>query len=175
MAFIEKLKNPLTRWGIFTLPAIICLGLGIASISPTGVYAQSSAAWKRDCTGAAGSESERCFVRQSVVVKGRTIMTGAFGKVGRDKTPMVSIQLPLATALKAGIRIGVDDGEVTKHDFDYCIQAGCLANIPLTDALLRALKAGNKFTVAWVSAEGKQAGLRFDLVGFTSAWNSLSN
>lgn len=102
-------------------------------------------------------------------------MTGSFGKFGRGNTPMVSILLPLGTALKAGIRVGVDDGAVTGHQFDYCTRAGCIANVPLTDALLRALKAGNKFTVAWVSAEGKQAGLRFDLVGFTSAWDSLSN
>jgi invasion protein IalB len=135
--------------------------------------AQSSGAWKRECIGTAGSSGEQCFIRQRVVVKGKMTMTGSFGFAGAKKGATVSIQLPLGTALKAGIRVGVDDGEVTRHRFDYCTRSGCTINVPLTDKLLSALKAGSKLNVGWATAQGKPVGLRFDLVGFTGAWDSL--
>jgi len=154
----------------------------IAQITPTALMflcAFASAAmaepWTRQCQGPAGTEAERCSLQQIVSVDGRVVMTASFGSAEPGTVPRGVITVPLNTKLASGLAIRVDERPQTILNFAFCLRQGCRANIEVTEPFLKSLKSGNSLHVTWIGIDGKTTQLRFDLNGFTTAWDTVFN
>jgi len=102
-------------------------------------------------------------------------------KVNDDKAEINGVKVnavadiitPLGVLLEFGLRLKIDSGEERGAPFRICQQHGCLVREPLSDDVVKKLKAGATATVT-VAAEG--AGpieIEISLAGFTKAYDSL--
>lgn len=86
---------------------------------------------------------------------------------------VADIITPLGVLLEFGLRLKIDDGEERGAPFRICQKHGCLVREPLSDDVVKKLKAGNKATVT-VAAEGAgPIDIEISLSGFTKGYDSL--
>lgn len=95
---------------------------------------------------------------------------------GQDAAAGVTIIAPLGTALPEGAVVQVDGGNRVLVPYDFCTQAGCIANLALTDADVAAYKRGFAATVQVASAQApdRPFTITLSLAGFTAAYDALT-
>ena len=66
------------------------------------------------------------------------------GKINRAA---LRVSTPVARLLPAGIQVQVDTNKPTKIEFATCFQEVCVADAPLTDAIIASFKKGTELTL----------------------------
>lgn len=94
---------------------------------------------------------------------------------GQDAAAGITIIAPLGTALPEGAIVQVDGGPRVLVPFDFCTQAGCIANLALTEADIGAYKRGGVATVRVAAAQAPDNPftVTLSLAGFTAAYDAL--
>lgn len=101
------------------------------------------------------------------------LMRASLALVGPDRTPAISIQVPLGVLLPAGIAVKIDEGEPLGMPYRLCGQDGCRAVLPVQAETLAAMKAGAEARVAFMDATGEQIVVPMSLTGFTAAFDRV--
>ncbi len=101
---------------------------------------------------------------------GAPLISAAVRKVSGHKKEKFLVTVPLGMAIPSGVHIKVDENEPLKFRYAFCHVAGCVAEMVMTDALMKQLKTGKKLVVATVSISGKPVGFPVPLGGFDKAY-----
>jgi invasion protein IalB len=95
---------------------------------------------------------------------------------GQAAAAGLTVIAPLGTALPEGAILQVDGGPRVGVPYDFCTQAGCIANLALTEADVQAYKRGLAATVSVAPAQApdRPVTIRLSLAGFTAAYDALT-
>lgn len=130
--------------------------------------------WTAQCEPIGESQQVRCYISQSLVTKdeGKPLMGIAIGYVVENDQPAMLVRLPLGVFLRPGIALQIDGGEQKNYPYERCDPSGCVAGVPMTEALVAAFKAGNKAVITFHNGQ-KPIPLPVSLNGFTAGFDSL--
>ena len=90
------------------------------------------------------------------------------GKINRAA---LRVSTPVARLLPAGIQVQVDTNKPTKIEFATCFQEVCVADAPLTDAIIASFKKGTELTLTSVNSQNQANPVKVSLQGFTGAFD----
>jgi len=102
--------------------------------------------WILKCQPAAGKPGQRtCEVLQSIVIQGQTgpIAQLAFGRMAPGEALYLTAVLPTNITLPSVVRLSIDEKDAQGADLPWtrCLQTGCYATLPMTDAMLARWRA----------------------------------
>jgi len=153
------------------------VGLMVASV-PTAWAQQNPAApggmpkgWFKVC----GKEQDFdiCNVQNQVLAQTGQMLTAIQlaefkGKVNRRA---LQVSVPVGRLLPAGVTMQIDGNKPTKMEFTTCFQDRCVADAPLTDAIVAALKKGTDLTLTTYNFQNQPSPIKVSLSGFTGAYD----
>lgn len=147
---------------------------GPAVTAPTAPAAQPVREiddWAIRCDEATEGRPRHCEMFQSVSLQetGQRLVEVAIGYPPGTDRPLAVFLLPLGILLPSGVALRVDDGAPVGFPVQLCERNGCRADLPLSDALVTAMKAGNRAVVQVQDGRGQVIGLPVSLKGFTKA------
>ncbi|MBS0548037.1 MAG: invasion associated locus B family protein [Proteobacteria bacterium] len=144
--------------------------------SPSPPPAAPPAAWRVECSGN-GRMLECGAIQQMVRVENqsRQLVAQLVARLSADThAPILLMQLPLGINVAEGIQLQVDAGKTEKYPVQTCTNAGCLANVPLKDALLAAMRAGTILKVIMQDGAKRSITIEVPLLGFSLAYDKAT-
>ena len=90
------------------------------------------------------------------------------GKINRAA---LRVSTPVARLLPAGIQVQVDTNKPTKIEFATCFQEVCVADAPLTDAIIASFKKGTELTLTTHNYQNQPNPMKISLAGFTGVYD----
>lgn len=95
---------------------------------------------------------------------------------GQRIESLAIIRVPLGVILTEGLKLKIDQGEVSESPYLTCQPGACVVRAPLQASLLASFKGGAKaqfsFTV-FADGQPQQVPIDISLSGFTRAYDSL--
>lgn len=169
----SKLTLVLCSIGFFALGAIIAIGAEHLIIKPSDPRDSMQTIkafqdWRLTC--AARTEKKGGCVVQSAVfdrATGTPLIQLTVGKNGQADT--LAIVAPLGVLVPPGLRISMGSGPQRPIAFKTCIQAGCIATLPLDSGLTDAMSTNTDGQIILVNGVGKAVGMKYSLKGFKDA------
>jgi len=132
--------------------------------------------WGKRCQVLQTSGEELCLIFQRLRLKenNQTVLYVTFGYPPVGRGPVMVVTTPLGVSLTAGVQLQVDgQGESQQVAYNVCVQDGCRASLVVGDALLQAMRAGEKLNVTFANAQNRSLGLEVSLNGFSEANGTL--
>ncbi|MGL4324666.1 MAG: invasion associated locus B family protein [Beijerinckiaceae bacterium] len=133
--------------------------------------------WIKICGKDPSVNAEVCYTtRDFISDQGQPVLAVAVydvkGAKPAENARVVRILLPLMLMLRNGILVGVDNGKPTNGNFAICMPNGCFAEVPaVDDAMLNALKRGQKFNISVRNQVGTEVTFAAPLDGFGKAFD----
>ncbi len=95
---------------------------------------------------------------------------------GGEAVAGATILTPLETLLTAQLVMQVDGGAAKRYPFTFCTAIGCIARVGFTGEEVNAFRRGAEasWTLVPVAAPDQTVDLSMSLMGFTAAFNELS-
>lgn len=164
--------------GIFRKTFAVLMGASIAGAGLTAfsqpVQAQNQQipqGWFKVCSKQ--EDNDICNVQNI-----RTATTGQLltavnliqitGKINRA---IFQIAVPTGRVIPAGIGMQIDGGQAQKIDYALCLPDRCIAEAPLTEALVASLKKGGELTLTSINFRNQPNPIGISLSGFTAAFD----
>lgn len=156
---------------------------GIALLCSAGMVMQAAQAqtpsnirgsgWAKTCQQQ--NENKVCSVQFRVVANNNQVVTlvsliTVEGKVNRKVFQVAVPSIP-PKSLPPGIQIQVDNKQAAKVNYSFCRPQVCVAEVGLTDDIIKVFKAGGALQVASTSIQGQPIIVPVTLKGFTAAFD----
>lgn len=143
---METVKDLTAVRGIVFMGMLGALAL-LAGVAPAGAVepGRTFGDWQTECETPADGKP-RCFLSQTRVVENKEakqatrILKVSVGYFAPDGKGVMVVILPLGVDLRAGAALTIDDGKPMPLTYQQCLQDGCLANAPMDEAALTALR-----------------------------------
>ena len=156
--------------------AVFAAAMGFAVMaSPAMAQAQASGqapqGWYKACTQQA--ENDVCVV-QNIVAAGNGQLLTAVGLIsveGQVNQRVMQVSVPSARLVQPGINMQIDGGQATKLDFAVCMPDKCVAEVPLSDAVVAEFKRGREVVFTSVNFQRAPNPISISLSGFTQAFD----
>ncbi|AZN71804.1 invasion associated locus B family protein [Georhizobium profundi] len=158
--------------------AVFAAAMGFAVMaSPAMAQAQAPASgqapqgWYKACTQQA--ENDVCVV-QNIVAAGNGQLLTAVGLIsveGQVNQRVMQVSVPSARLVQPGINMQIDGGQATKLDFAVCMPDKCVAEVPLSDAVVAEFKRGREVVFTSVNFQRAPNPISISLSGFTQAFD----
>lgn len=131
--------------------------------------------WLQICETIGESSSEVCGLVQEVLQKnsGQSVLKIIIRNDSPSR-PTILLNLPLGFALPAGVIVGIDKGNVFRHQIQTCTPIGCLAGWQLDADFIATMKQGVRMHVTIQDLQNKPFIIPVSLSGFTKGYASLS-
>ena len=138
---------------------------------PAGQQQPAPQSWFKVCSQQ--GENNICNVQHSITAENRQLVTAVnlltvTGKINRK---IFQVAVPSGRFVPAGITVSIDGGKANKLPYSICLPSRCLAEIPLSDGLVAALKKGGELTLTSVNFQNKKSPIKVTLKGFTAAFD----
>lgn len=149
--------------------------VGVLTASVTGTYAQQSQApidgWYKECSKQA--DNDICVVQNIVTAQSGQLITavGLVDVTGKVNQKLLQVTVPIARFIPPGVSLQVDGGKQTKIAYAVCLPDKCIAQIPMTDAIIDTFKKGGEAVFTSVNAQRAANPIRISLAGFTQAFD----
>jgi invasion protein IalB len=156
---------------LFLTAATALLSLGLSA--PAVAQDATPAAWRVECTGD-GKMLECRAVQQLVAQENKQLVIHLAARLGPDRAPVLSLQLPLGINLAEPIQLKVDNGTAEKYPVQTCTNAGCLLSIPLKDPLMASMRTGTLLKVIVFDANKRAITIDVPLLGFGLAFDKAA-
>ena len=104
---------------------------------------------------------------------GNPLMEVVVAKPPNQSGVILSLRAPLGVWLRPGLTFGIDGGKADRVKFEFCLKAGCLAQIQLAAGKVNALKRGSKAVIGMQNIRRQKLNLNVSLRGFTAAYGKL--
>lgn len=133
--------------------------------------------WIKICGNDPTVNAQVCYTtRDFISDQGQPVLAIAVydvkGAQPNQNARVVRILLPLMLMLRNGILVGVDNGKGVPGQFAICMPNGCFAEVPtVDDAMMNALKRGQKFNVSVRNQVGNEVTFAAPLDGFGKAFD----
>lgn len=149
--------------------------LAAAPAFAQGMVRQQVGDWQITCDTPPGSASEQCVIIQSVTAEDQPnvgLRVIAL-RTADQQARLLRILAPLGVLLPNGLGLNIDGVDMGRVAFVRCLPNGCVAEVVMDDALLKALSDGKSalFVVFKTPEEG--IGIPVSLNGFGEAFNQL--
>jgi len=158
------------------LPALV----GLLLVAPVSMAEQPDfptyGDWGYKCDKSPDGKQELCYVFQNVTKKdtGEMVLGVRFAYREGSADPMVVVTVPLGSLLPPGAALTMEGTEAVKLTYFLCAQDGCTTiATPVPDAMVKAMKKGEKALVRVAAPNQQVVGLPLSLKGFTKAMASL--
>ena len=133
--------------------------------------------WQKICNEATNICSIFSFGFDSEGNKKARVSLSLYGSADSKKVAEMRILSPLYSYLPHGLLIAVQNNDPIRHEFVLCAKEGCLNFIPLQKEEVEMLKEEWNLMLAYKDYRNLNEKIILDvsLVGFTKAYDSLSN
>ncbi|GAB4354722.1 MAG: invasion associated locus B family protein [Oricola sp.] len=144
---------------------------GIASAAQAQQAQQPPQGWFKVCSKQ--EDNDICNVQFIRTANTGQLLTAVnliqiTGKVNRA---IFQIAVPTGRVIPAGIGMQIDGGQAQKIDYAICLPDRCIAEAPLTDALVASLKKGGEMTLTSINFQNQPNPISISLNGFTAAFD----
>jgi len=92
-----------------------------------------------------------------------------FEPEGEPKVMRVTV--PLGMQLQHGTRMIIDQGQPAQEPYKICFPVGCMADYPVNDAMIAAMKKGQQITLQAINMQGTPISLPLPLNDFAKAYD----
>lgn len=169
---MPSLTSKATRALVLSAGAVGILASAVPTVSAQQAGSpQMPKGWFKVC----GKEQDFdiCNVQNQVIAQTGQMMTAIQlaefkGKVNRRA---LQISVPIGRLLPAGVTMQIDANKPTKLEFTTCFQDRCVADAPLTDAIVASLKKGTNLTLTSYNFQNQANPIKVSLEGFTGAYD----
>lgn len=150
--------------------AVLAAGL-IGFSGPASAQTASGPQWAKICSKVGGSDI--CNVQFNVLTAQGRLVTGvnlltSKGEVNRS---IFQVAVPSGRYIPEGIKMKIDDGKENTLPYSLCLPDRCIAEVGLSDGLVKALKAGGKISLASTNFRSQKNPVNVTLTGFTAAYD----
>ena len=148
------------------------VGVLAAGLAPAAAQqAQAPQGWFKAC--AKQEEVDICNVQNIVTANNGQLITGISmidlrGKVNRK---VFQVTVPTGRLVPPGIGMQIDGGKTQKLDYVICFPDRCVAEVPLTDALVASFRKGQQLTLTSVNFQNQPNPIKVALSGFSDAFD----
>ena len=161
----------------YTAPRLFAVGAGLAGLIAAGIapalaqqQAQVPDGWFKACSKQ--EDVDICNVQNITLAETGQMITGVSlielnGKVNRK---VFQVSVPSGRMVAPGIGLQVDSQQPQKIDYVICFPDRCIAEVPLTDALVNSFKRGTEMTLTSVNFQNQPNPIKVSLAGFTDAF-----
>jgi invasion protein IalB len=110
------------------------------------------------CTALFETQTAAEHVRISAIEIGKT-----------DKGYVAAVTTPLGMNLKSGIELQLDGSKFAQAAYSSCLNTGCVAEVPLTDAMYASLQKGKSLSLSFSDLQGSTLKSEAALTGLPAA------
>lgn len=151
--------------------ALVALG-GSAALS-TAAQAQNASgpSWVKICSKV--GETDICNVQYSILTGTGQLITAVNLLQSKGKTTrrIFQVAVPSGRYIPQGIKMQIDNGKENTLPYSLCIPDRCLAEIQLSEGLVKAMKAGGEITLTSTNFRTQKNPVKVSLGGFTAAFD----
>lgn len=157
---------------------VVCGSFGIAMLASSGESLAQQAqgkpptrAWFKVCSKQ--GENNICNVQFSVTADNGQLVTAVnlLTVTGKIKRQIFQIAVPSGRFIPAGVAVSIDGGKANKLPYSICLPGRCMAEVPLSAGLIKALKKGGELTLTSTNFQNKKSPIKVSLGGFTAAFD----
>ena len=152
---------------------LTALALGLASTVPAAAQQRAPAApeWVKLCSKV--GENDICNVQFTIQTPTGQLVTGVnlLQSKGAVNRSIFQVAVPSGRYIPEGVKVQIDGGRENTLPYSLCLPDRCLAEIQLSDALVKALKGGGQMTLTSTNFQAKKNPINVTLSGFTAAYD----
>ncbi|MFV2034663.1 MAG: invasion associated locus B family protein [Halocynthiibacter sp.] len=115
------------------------------------------------------------FMTVKGIKKPLWLATAAVREIIGTEEKSILFRVPLQVRLKEGMLIRIDDGNVSRVEFQFCQDVGCWVVLPANDKLIGNFKKGKKAILQFSDMRGKTHQVEITLAGFTKAYKGKAS
>jgi invasion protein IalB len=139
--------------------------------APSAEQGQPPKGWFKACTKQA--DNDVCIVQDLVAAPSGQLVTavGLITVQGKVNRKLLQVSVPSARLIQPGVSMQIDDGKQQRIDYAVCMPDKCVAEVPLTDAMISSFKKGGSVTFTSVNFKRQPNPIKVSLSGFTDAFD----
>ena len=146
--------------------------LALAFATPAfAQQAQQAPTWAKICSKV--GETDICNVQYSILTGTGQLITAVnlLQSKGETSRRIFQVAVPTGRYIPEGIKVKIDSGKENTLPYSLCLPDRCLAEIPLSEGLVKALKAGGEVTMTSTNFRAQKNPVKVSLKGFTAAFD----
>lgn len=152
---------------------LLALTLPASSYSHAQVNDASPQTWAVNCSSQANSPELVCTTSQTILIA-ETGQRVARAMVSRSNGALtMTLALPHGLNIGYGVKLANDNGKPHQLSIVTADQHGAYAELPLTDAALKAMVIAEFLTLTVKAYRGEEVTLTFSLKGFSAALGKI--
>jgi invasion protein IalB len=150
---------------------IMTVGLAAAFMPATASAQGANQGWYKTCTKQ--EDNDVCIVQNIITAPTGQLLTavGLINITGKVNRMLLQVTVPTARLIQPGINMQVDGGQAQRVEYQICMPETCVAESPLTDAMINSYKKGGELVLTSVNYQRTPNPLKISLEGFTQAWD----
>ena len=151
------------------VPALM-MSAGVAATTPA--HAQNTQQqWVKICSKI--GETDICNVKFDIVTNTGQLVTGVnlLQSKGKTNRRIFQVAVPSGRYIPEGIKVKIDNGKENTLPYSLCMPDRCLAEIQLSDGLVKALKGGGELSLTSTNFRAQKNPIKVTLKGFTAAFD----
>ncbi len=139
--------------------------------APEGAPPALPQGWFKVCTKQ--EDNDVCIVQNLQQAANGQLLTavGLITVSGKVNRKLIQVSVPSARAIAPGILMQIDGGKGQKLDYAVCMPDKCIAEAPLTDGLIAALKKGNEVVFTSINFQRAPNPIKISLEGFGTSFD----
>lgn len=159
------------RSPLFTALAAATALLAYGSAPAAAQQQGAPAGWFKACTKQA--DNDVCNVQNIRTAANGQLLTAVnlIQVTGKQNRAIFQVAVPTGRIIPAGVGLQIDGGQSRKVDYSICLPDRCIAEAPLTQELVNAMKAGGELTLTTVNFQQQPNPINISLSGFTAAFD----
>lgn len=128
--------------------------------------------WIKLCGEDKNAKKQICFVQRELRTdSGQFLASAGVRSVDGESRRILLLQTPVGMLIQPGMRVQVDNGKQDAAKYTICFPNACFAELPITDAVIAAMKKGNDLVLTTLNQQAKAVSFKLSLKGFTSAYD----
>nr|WP_306228866.1 invasion associated locus B family protein [Aurantimonas sp. CSK15Z-1] len=143
-----------------------------AGFAVTSASAQSvPTEWFKVCSPQ--GENEICNTQYTVIADTRQVVTAInlIEVKGKVNQKVLQAVVPTGRVIPAGVQMQIDTNAPATLNYSVCFPDRCIAEAPLSDALVASMKKGNGMTITSLNFQRQPNPVKVTLSGFTAAYD----
>jgi len=148
----------------------LALMVGSLTAHPVAAQQTTAQAWVKICSKI--GETDVCNVKYDVITNTGQLVTGVnlLQSKGKTNRRIFQVAVPSGRYIPEGIKVKIDNGKENTLPYSLCLPDRCLAEIQLSEGLVKALKAGGELTLTSTNFRAAKNPVKVSLKGFTTAF-----
>jgi len=155
----------------FTIAGLSAAGASAQEQQQPPAGAAPTQGWFKTCND--NGNGGVCIVQNYARAENGQVLTavGLIRPQGSNGQAMVQVTVPTFRLIPAGVQMQIDTSAPQKLDYAICTNEQCIAQAPLSDTLVAAMKRGGKVTFTSVNMRQQPNPVELTLSGFTAAFD----